>query len=100
MTWDERVKAIADHGFTERQAGFLVTVMLHSGVCLGRHYSAFARIAHGQKVQDFFDRLVARGYATARRVRAQHGPAVPRSPQAAVRGHWRARQSASPAASA
>ena len=47
MTWDERVKAIADHGFTERQAGFLVTVMLHSGVCLGRHYSAFARITHG-----------------------------------------------------
>ena len=36
MTWDERVKAIADHGFTERQASFLVTVMLHSGVCLGR----------------------------------------------------------------
>ena len=40
MTWDERVKAIADHGFTERQASFLVTVMLHSGVCLGRNYSA------------------------------------------------------------
>jgi hypothetical protein len=67
MTWDERVKAIADHGFTERQAGFLVTVMLHSGVCLGRHYSAFARITHGQKVQDFFQKLVARRYATARR---------------------------------
>jgi hypothetical protein len=67
MTWDERVKAIADHGFTERQAGFLVTVMLHSGVCLGRHYSAFARITHGQKVQDFFQRLVARKYVTARR---------------------------------
>ena len=67
MTWDERVKAIADHGFTERQAGFLVTVMLHSGVCLGRHYSAFARITHGQKVQDFFRKVVARKYATARR---------------------------------
>ncbi len=47
MTWDDRVKAIADHGFTERQASFLVTVMLHSGVCLGRNYSAYARIAHG-----------------------------------------------------
>jgi len=67
MTWDERVKAIADHGFTERQASFLVTVMLHSGVCLGRHYSAFARITHGQKVQDFFRKVVARKYATARR---------------------------------
>lgn len=67
MTWDERVKAIADHGFTERQAGFLVTVMLHSGVCLGRHYSDFARITHGQKVQDFFQKLLTRKYATARR---------------------------------
>jgi hypothetical protein len=67
MTWDERVKAVADNGFTERQAGFLVTVMLHSGVCLGRHYSAFARINHGQKVQDFFQKLLDRKYATVRR---------------------------------
>src|SRR4029079_11934584 len=67
MTWDERVKAIADHGFTERQAGFLVTVMLHSGVCLARHYPAFARITQGQKVHDFFSRLVTSGYATKRR---------------------------------
>jgi hypothetical protein len=67
MTWDERVRAVAAHGFTERQAGFLVTVMLHSGVCLGRHYCSFARITHGQKVQDFFRRLLHRGYATARK---------------------------------
>jgi hypothetical protein len=67
MTWEERVKAIADHGFTERQAGFLVTVMLHSGVCLARHYSAFARITQGQKVHDFFQKLVDSGYATKRR---------------------------------
>ena len=38
MTWEERVDAIAGHGFTDRQAGFLVTVMLHAGVCLGRQY--------------------------------------------------------------
>ena len=67
MTWDERVRAVAGHGFTERQAGFLVTVMLHSGVCLARHYPAFARITQGQKVHDFFSRLVTRGYATKRR---------------------------------
>jgi hypothetical protein len=67
MTWEERVHAIANHGFTERQAGFLVTVMLHSGVCLGRHYSAFARISHGQKVQDFFRKLLDRRFATVRR---------------------------------
>jgi hypothetical protein len=67
MTWDERVRAVASQGFTERQAGFLVTVMLHSGVCLARHYPAFARITQGQKVHDFFTRLVTSGYATKRR---------------------------------
>jgi hypothetical protein len=67
MTSEERVHAIANHGFTERQAGFLVTVMLHSGVCLGRHYAAFARISHGQKVQDFFRKLLDRRFATVRR---------------------------------
>lgn len=65
MTWDERVGRVRLHGFTDRQAGFLVTVMLHAGVCLLRQYSAFAGIAHGRKVIDFFRSLVARGYATA-----------------------------------
>src|SRR5882672_6415653 len=54
------------HGFTDRQAAFLVTVMLHAGVCVGRQYCAFAGIPHGRKVCDFFDSLVTRGYATAR----------------------------------
>jgi hypothetical protein len=65
MTWDQRVAKVQLHGFTDRQARFLVTVMLHAGVCLQRHYSAFAGIAHGRKVCDFFDSLVGRGYATA-----------------------------------
>ena len=67
MTWDERVRQVRMHGFTERQAGFLVTVMLHAGVCLMRHYEAFARMAHGCKVVQFFESLVAREYATAHR---------------------------------
>ncbi len=66
MTWEQRLGAVAAHGFTERQAGFLVTVMLHAGVCLGRHYCAYARIAHGQKMHDFFQRLLDRGHATVR----------------------------------
>jgi len=39
MTWDERVDAVAGHapGVTDRQAAFLVTVMLHAGVCMDRH---------------------------------------------------------------
>jgi hypothetical protein len=65
MTWEDRVAQVRLHGFTDRQAGFLVTVMLHAGVCLLRHYEAFAHIPHGRKAIDFFQGLVARGYATA-----------------------------------
>ena len=66
MTWNERRNAICELGFTERQAGFLVTVMLHSGVCFGRHYRTFARIGPGNAVTEFFRSLLARRYATAR----------------------------------
>ena len=65
MTSVERVHAVAEKGFTERQAGFLVTVMLHSGVCVRRQYCAYARIAHGQKDHDFFASLVAKKQATS-----------------------------------
>ncbi|MDQ3349355.1 MAG: hypothetical protein M3545_15480 [Acidobacteriota bacterium] len=64
MTFDERVTAIKPHGFTDRQSRFLVTVMLHSGVCMVRQYCAFSNIVRGQKTQDFFGSLVARKYAT------------------------------------
>jgi hypothetical protein len=66
MTWDERRRAVELMGFTERQAGFLVTVMLHAGVCIGRQYCAFVRQAYGQKMHDFFQSLIARRFATAR----------------------------------
>ena len=66
MTWEQRVRQVRLHGFTDRQAAFLVTVMLHAGVCLGRQYCTFARIAYGQKRHDFFRSLLARGFATAR----------------------------------
>jgi hypothetical protein len=54
--------------FTERQARFLETVLLHSGVFMGRHYAAFAGITHGQKVHDFLERLLVARYATAFRL--------------------------------
>ena len=47
MTHQDRVSGVAALGFTERQANFLVHVMLHSGVCLGRQYCTFAGIARG-----------------------------------------------------
>lgn len=67
MTWEERRRAVELMGFTERQAGFLVTVMLYAGVCIGRQYCAFARVAYGQKMHDFFQALLARRVATVRR---------------------------------
>ncbi len=36
MTWEHRVSNVARQGFTTRQASFLVNVMLHAGVCVGR----------------------------------------------------------------
>ncbi len=64
MTFDERVQAVARVGVTERQARFLVTVMLHSGVCVPRQYAHFCGIVHGQKTRKFFAKLVRLGYAT------------------------------------
>ena len=65
MTFAERIRAVTKKGFTDRQAGFLVMVMLHSGVCIGRQYCAYARIVRGQKVYDFFGSLVAKKFATS-----------------------------------
>lgn len=73
MRGDDRVRAIAELGFTERQARFLVTVMLHSGVCLLRQYSMFADIVQGQKTRKFFDKLVRLGYTTAYACRHNRG---------------------------
>ena len=60
----ERVNAVAAFGFTERQARFLVRVLVHAGVFLERQYCTFASVVHGQKSHDFLARLVGRGYAT------------------------------------
>ena len=61
----ERVDAVQSFGFIERQARFLVYVLVHSGVFLERQYRTFAHIAHGQKTHDFLAKLVGRGYAKA-----------------------------------
>src|ERR1700693_1674301 len=60
----ERVNAVAAFGFTERQARFLVRVLVHAGVFLERQYCTFAGVVHGQKSHDFLAKLVGRGYAT------------------------------------
>jgi hypothetical protein len=63
-SFDDRVEAVKGFRFTERQARFLVTVMLHSGVCLGRQYCAFAGIDYGAAVANLFTTLQARRFAT------------------------------------
>lgn len=65
MTFDQRVSEIVGKGFTPRQARFLVTVMLHSGVCMIRQYCAFAGQVYGQAARDFFRELTSRKVATA-----------------------------------
>ena len=60
----ERTKVLVPFGLTERQARFLATVMLHSGVFVGRQYATFARITHGQKVHDFIEKLLVRRLVT------------------------------------
>jgi hypothetical protein len=64
MKLEDRIKAIADFGFTERQARFLDLVMVYGGLCVPRQYAAFAGTAYGRRVSRFFDKLVRRGYAT------------------------------------
>jgi hypothetical protein len=64
MTFDERVRALAPLGFSERQTRFLVTVALHGGFCLRRQYMEFAGLQYGAGVRDFLDRLMARKLAT------------------------------------
>jgi hypothetical protein len=61
----DRALAIVACGFTERQARFFITVMLHSDVFVERPYCAFANIAHGQKTTDFLRKLVDGTFATA-----------------------------------
>ena len=76
--WDMQLRltdwtrAVAAFGFTERQARFLVEVMIHSGVFVPRQYGTFAGIVHGQKTHDFLTKLVERGYAVPIQVGPLH----------------------------
>ena len=63
MTREDRINAVADFGFTERQARFLSTVMLNGGVCVPRQYAEFVGTAYGHNVNAFFDKLVGQGFA-------------------------------------
>jgi hypothetical protein len=61
----DRDRPLASFGLTDRQSRFLVTVMRHAGVFVGRQYAAFAGITHGQEVHDFIRTLLVRRFATS-----------------------------------
>ena len=73
MTAEERVRALAILGFSERQTRFLVTVALHGGFCLRRQYMAFASVKYGAGVRDFLDRLVEQELASRFAFRRDRG---------------------------
>jgi hypothetical protein len=60
-----RVEAVQRFGFTERQARFLVHVLVHSGVFLERQYRLFSGFKHGHNTQTFLRSLTERKFATA-----------------------------------
>src|SRR5690348_6476323 len=66
MTAADRVQAVLEYGFTEREAKFLVLVMRHAGLCIKRQYAAFAGIANGgDRCNALFTKLTRRGFAVA-----------------------------------
>ena len=96
-----RADALATFGFTDRQARFLVQVLLHAGVFLPRQYCQFAGIVHGQKTAD-----LPRQARRAPLRDADHDwsapsrPPVPRPLQAALGRGRRTRQPLSEASGA
>jgi hypothetical protein len=61
--YGEDIRRVTGLGFTDRQARFLVTALVHAGVFVERQYCAFAGMAHGQKSHDFLAKLTAKRYA-------------------------------------
>lgn len=65
MRHQDRIASLEALGFTPRQARFLETVMLTSGVCVPRQYAEAAGIALGHTTREFFAWLTTRRFATA-----------------------------------
>ena len=83
---EERVRAISAFELTERQARFLVTVMLFSGVCVGRQYCAFAGIVRGQKMYDFFSLRTTEPMRSSSKITANFRAGAALSPPALPSG--------------
>jgi len=83
----ERVNAISSFGFTERQARFLLNVLLHAGVFVERQYCSFAGIVpRAEKYRLHQDTCRAPIRYADRDRKAPSRPDVPRALQAALGG--------------
>ena len=89
MTDTERAQIVAEYGFTERQARFLVLVIRHAGLCVKRQYATFAGIANGgEKCNRVLRQAREAGLCRHRGLHPQPREAVSRSTPCAVPRHW------------
>jgi hypothetical protein len=65
MTDQERIQALVDLGYTEREAAFLVIAALHSGYFLRRQFLYFAGVELGAIAQAFIDRTTTKKHCKA-----------------------------------
>jgi hypothetical protein len=73
MTPAERLSALEPLGLTPRQTQFVMTVALHGGYCLRRHYLQFTGLRYGKNVRHFLDGLVDRHLAERFTYRSNRG---------------------------
>ncbi len=73
MQLDDGLRALEPLGLTPRQTRFVMTVALHGGYCLRRHYLQFAGLRYGKNVRDFLDKLVDRCLAERFRYQPNRG---------------------------
>ena len=63
----EDISILKSFGYTEREAGFLYLVAIHSGYFTQRQFTEFGSIKPGGIVTAFTNKLVARGHASEHR---------------------------------
>ena len=63
ITAEDRIQALRQLGYTQREAGFLCLAALHSGYFLRRQYCRFIGLVSGRPDDNLVEKLLARGHA-------------------------------------
>jgi hypothetical protein len=63
MTRQQRIEALREFGYNEREASFLALAALHSGYFVRRQYNRFVGCKHGKAVVQLVKRLSANGHS-------------------------------------